>query len=263
MQSELRIARELQHAMLPLVFPTLPQGVSSAESAIGFASAYQPAGMVSGDFFDIVPLSDTRIGVLICDVMGHDVSAALVTAMIRSLVEERGTEAVDPAHLLATINRALHRILRHGASETFVTAFYLIADATTGEVIYANAGHPVPLLLHRSRHAVAALGRKGTPGPALGLFAEAAYTSHRAHMAPGDVALLFTDGLFEVEGPGAELYTHQRLANAVRRKLDTPTPRLLPELIDEIRDFCGRSTFGDDVCVVGMEFRHPLPPRAA
>jgi sigma-B regulation protein RsbU (phosphoserine phosphatase) len=99
MEEELKMARELQLAMLPQTFPKLKSG--GKDGALEFFSFYFPCGAVSGDFFDVVELSDSKVGVFICDVMGHDVRAALITAMMRALVEDLSTAATEPGHLLA------------------------------------------------------------------------------------------------------------------------------------------------------------------
>ena len=95
-EEEMKMARELQLAMLPQKFPAVPPNRPPQESALKFFSFFLPSGTVSGDFFDVVALSDTSVGVFICDVMGHDVRAALVTAMIRALVEDLSLGAADP-----------------------------------------------------------------------------------------------------------------------------------------------------------------------
>ena len=100
------MARELQMAFLPNHFPTLPRGADQAASAVKFCSIFHPTSSVSGDFFNVVRVSDTAVGVFICDVMGHGVRAALVTAMMRALEEQLGEMADDPGALLTEMNRA-------------------------------------------------------------------------------------------------------------------------------------------------------------
>jgi len=253
MEAELKIAHELQLAMLPHHFPSIPPGASPRESALHFFSVYTPNGPVSGDFFDVIPLSDTAVGVFICDVMGHDVRAALVTAMIRSLVEDLSPQASDPGQLLTRINRILTRVFRRNESNLFTTAFYLAADVALSEMSYANAGHPSPLHLRRREGEVAPILSNGSLGPALGVFEHAVYRSCRCPMAPGDLVMMFTDGLFEVEGPDDERYSQERLLAAVRKRVEVPLPKLFTELLAETRQFSGQKNFADDVCLVGME----------
>jgi PAS domain S-box-containing protein len=253
MEAELKIAHELQLAMLPHYFPCFPPDALPSESALRFFSVYNPTGLVSGDFFDVIALSDTAAGLFICDVMGHDVCAALVTAMMRALLEELGPQAHDPAQLLTQLNRVLRNIFRKSHSDMFASAFYLVVDVARSQMSYANAGHPSPLHLRRRNGEVAPIVSNGSLGPALGLFEEATYESCLSSIAPGDLVIMFTDGLLEVKGPDEQYYSQERLLAAVRKHLEVRPPRLFTELLAETREFSTRKEFDDDVCLLGME----------
>ncbi|HEY5769660.1 MAG TPA: PP2C family protein-serine/threonine phosphatase, partial [Terrimicrobium sp.] len=178
MREELRMAREVQLAMLPQRYPTFPAGVRAEASALRFSHRYQPTSEVSGDFFTVVRLSDETAGVFICDVMGHGVRSALVTAMLRAMVEELSSEASDPGNLLTRMNRDLRIILRESDDLMFATAYYLVIHTTLKRAWYAAAGHPLPLHLRRAPGLVERLGAgDSTRGPALGLFGEPTYLS--------------------------------------------------------------------------------------
>ena len=128
MEEELQMARELQIALLPQQFPAVPVGAMPDESALRFLSLYFPTGNVSGDFFSVFPIGDKAAGVLICDVMGHGVRSALVTGMIRGLVDEHSELAADPGQLLTRLNRALTVIFKQAGTTMFATCFYVVAD---------------------------------------------------------------------------------------------------------------------------------------
>jgi hypothetical protein len=128
MEEELQMARELQIALLPQKFPTVPADVPVQESALRFLSLYFPTGDVSGDFFNVFPIGEKAAGIFICDVMGHGVRSALITSMIRGLVEEHVQAAADPGELLTRINRALAVILKQADTTMFATCFYVVAD---------------------------------------------------------------------------------------------------------------------------------------
>jgi serine phosphatase RsbU (regulator of sigma subunit) len=256
MEEELRIARELQLAMLPRQFPRLAGRAASEKSAVEFLSFHQLAGSVSGDFFDVAPLSDTAVGVLMCDVMGHDVRAALVTAMLRALFKRLGHLAAEPGPLLTAINRDLTAMLKHTSATMFATAFYLVVDVGRSQMTFANAGHPKPICVHRDRREVESISAKGHTGPALGLFEDALYHSGHWPTMPRDFVMLFTDGLFEVEDPdNHELYSQQRLLEAVRQRAGLPAPELFNGLLEEIRQFSHQADFADDVCLLGLQLR--------
>jgi sigma-B regulation protein RsbU (phosphoserine phosphatase) len=256
MEEELKMARELQLAMLPQQFPCVPTA-GTRESALEFFSFYFPTGSVSGDFFDVVELSDTAVGIFICDVMGHDVRAALVTAMMRALVQDLSHAAAEPGQLLAQINHGLAGIFRQTGATMYATALYLIADVTNGELRYASAAHPDALHIHRQQGTVDALSSgKGNRGPALGLFRDATFPTCRRPLAPGDLVMLFTDGLIEAEGANQEYFSHERLTTAVRNRVHLPPAEMFRELIGDIQRFCGGAKFSDDVSLIGMEFKH-------
>jgi len=192
--------------------------------------------------------------VFLCDVAGHGVRSALVTAMIRALVEELKPLARNPGDFLSKLNGDLCSILSHTGTPLLTTAFYLVADWKTGVMLYANAGHPKPL--HVRRHAgqvVPVLNASGKSQPALGLIEDARYQSSEILLSPNDLLLLYTDGLIEVQSPSSDLYTQQLLHAAVCRLIQNPAPQLFDQLLAEVREFAGGASFADDVCLVGME----------
>jgi len=255
MEENLQTAREIQLAMLPQQYPVFPKNVSVEQSAFQFAHRYQPAETVSGDFFSISALSDTEAGVFICDVAGHGVRAALVTAMIRALAEELKPLARDPGLFLRKLNSDLSAILKSTGSPMLTTAFYLVADSRIGVMRYANAGHPKPLLLRRSENRIETLANaSGHSQPALGLFEEPPYETTETRLAPGDCLMLFTDGLYEMQGVNEELYSQQRLMVDVESLIQKPAGQLFDELLELLRAFSISHEFEDDVCLVGMEF---------
>jgi PAS domain S-box-containing protein len=253
---ELKMARELQLAMLPHEFPCVPRHKPRAESDLEFFSFFFPAGAVSGDFFDVIPLSDTAVGLFICDVMGHDVRAALVTAMMRALVTDLSATN-EPGELLAQINREVAGVFNQTGSTMYATAFYLIADVARAELRYASAAHPEPILLRRQRGTAEWLGHGPgqKKGPALGLFAEGQFPTYRCPMEVGDLIALFTDGLIEAEGADHESFSPERLLEAVRQRAQAPTNELFTGVLDEIKKFSASSEFEDDVCIVGVEVK--------
>ena len=261
MEENLRTAREIQLTMLPQQYPTFPHGVPAVASAFQFVHRYEPAESVSGDFFSITALSDTEVGVLICDVTGHGVRAALVTAMIRALAEELKPLACDPGAFLRKLNFDLCSILKSTGSPMLTTAFYAVANWQTGQLRYANAGHPKPLLIRRSLNQLEPLvNASGRSQPALGLFEDPPYQTSEIQLTPGDFLMLFTDGLYEVQGQNEELYSQERLMLDVRNCLNHPPGILFDELIAVIRAFAHNGAFDDDVCLVGVDYIGSVPP---
>ena len=254
LQEDLKMAREIQQAIIPQQYPTFPRSAEPSESALRFCHRYLPTGAVGGDFFSVVPLSDTKAGVFICDVMGHGVRSALVTAIVRTLVEELTPIAENPGQLLAQINRDLRAILKQSGSIMFTTAFYAVVDLETHRVYYANAGHPKPLLVHRASGEVESLRSADNSGsPALGLFDGSAYKTAECALQAGDLLLLFTDGLYDVEGPNQDSYNPDWLIGEVRRRAKLPAAVLFDQLLNEIKGASPDGQLTDDVCLVGVE----------
>ena len=254
MEDDLNMAREVQQAFLPQQFPTFPRKAAPEESALRFHSRYLPTTTLAGDFFHVIQISDTQAGVFICDVMGHGVRAALVTAIQRALVEELVELAPRPGDFLTAMNTSLLSILRRTRSPMFISAFYFVADVATGELRYANAGHPRPLHLRRAAGCVDPLDGGGMrPGPALGVFDDTGYVTHSTRLAERDLVLLFTDGLYEVESPRGEFYDQARLEQAVGHHLQRSADQIFDETLIEVRRFSATNTFIDDVCLVAMD----------
>ena len=253
-RADLEMARHLQQSLLPDTYPAFPRSASAAESTLRFCHRFCPAAELAGDFFSVLPLSDTRAGVFLCDVMGHGVRSALVTAMVRALLNNAAPRAADPGQFLSKMNRRLGGLLKPADSPMFATAFYLVADVAAGRLRYATAGHPPPLHLQRRAGQAAPLHVPPRAGPALGLFGDAAYVTSECPLAAGDVILLFTDGLLEVTGAGGqEEYGQQRLLAAARQSINLPLPDLCDALMAGVRSFAGGAAFEDDVCLLSLE----------
>ncbi len=243
-EEDLHMAREIQQAFLPQQYPSFPRKADTAESALHFYARYLPTTAVGGDFFHILPISETAAGVFICDVMGHGVRAALVTAIQRALIEELLDVASEPGTFLTQINRALISILKRTRTPMFATAFYVVADVSSGRMWYSNAGHPPALHIRRDEGVVQALsGLAGCrPGPALGMFERCAYTTYEANLAPRDLIMLFTDGLYEVEAENGDFFDQAALHESVRRHMQLPTGALFDGTLAEVRALRGRQT---------------------
>ena len=255
MEDDLKMAREIQFAMLPEQYPTFPRAASSSESAFQFTHRYLPAGTVGGDFFAVSAISESEAGVFICDVAGHGVRSALVTAMIRALTEELKPLATDPGKFLSKLNSDLHAMLKQTDTPMLTTAFYLMVDSQSGIMRYANAGHPKPLLIRRSASRVEPLANAaGKSQPVLGLFEGATYETSEVKLNPKDLVMLFTDGLYEVQDRKNDLYSQEMLVAGVQRRTQLAAPQLFDELLAEIRSFAADSDFDDDVCLVAVEY---------
>ena len=254
MDQELALAREVQQALLPQSYPSFPRSATEAESALRFSHRYLPEGRVGGDFFTITQISDTKAGVLICDVMGHGVHAALVTAVERVLVEEIHGFADDPGAFLGELNQRLHHFFEPLSTSMFVTALYMVIDTVTGVVRFANASHPQPLHISRAQHSVRTMGDISKRHPfALGVAKNSVYATEQDVVKAGDFLLLYTDGLCDL-GEDKELVPDdpqfiRLIQNCARQQGEA----FLDALLAQARQFAGQDDFRDDVCLVGIE----------
>jgi phosphoserine phosphatase RsbU/P len=256
MEADLKMAREVQQALLPHAYPSFPAAAAPGRSRLRFCHRWIPSHQVAGDFFTVIPLSDQAAGVFLCDVMGHGVRAALITTHLRGLLREQQALAGDPGALLGALNRRLQALLTRVGDLVFVTAAYAVADLQAGELRLANAGHPAPLHLQRGSGCVKPCPQPDGPGPALGLMPDFVYDTVRRPLAGGDALLLFTDGIYEVADAQGEEFGQKRLCEAVSARLLQPTPQLLDGLLAEVqghRAAPAGQPLPDDVCLVVVD----------
>jgi serine phosphatase RsbU (regulator of sigma subunit)/predicted ester cyclase len=189
LEQELRVARRIQQASLPMEVPTL--------EGWQISPYYQPAREVGGDFYDFFELEDGRVGVVVGDATGKGVSAALVAAatssMVRAVAQALGSSS--PGEVLAQVNETLFARI---PSNMFVTCFYAVLDPESAGLRYANAGHDLPYLRGRSSNDAEELSARGMP---LGLMPEMSYEENETVLDAGDSVLFYSDGLVEAHDP--------------------------------------------------------------
>jgi serine phosphatase RsbU (regulator of sigma subunit) len=252
MEQELIMAGKVQQAMLPQIYPAFAPQPSAESSILEFHHRYLPAGKVSGDFFHVSRISDHRAGVFICDVMGHGVRSAMITSMLRALVEELQSAADEPGQLLERLNEDLFAILRQNDETMYATAIYMVVDTANLRICWASAGHPSPLHL-RGHDSVELLPLpREKRGKVLGLVAATAYNTSETSLQPGDRLLLYTDGVYEIFS-GEKEFGISGVAAALRQNLALPTPQLLDKVLQSARTFGAAPDFEDDVCLLAID----------
>jgi sigma-B regulation protein RsbU (phosphoserine phosphatase) len=252
MEADVFMARQVQETFIPRTYPVFPEGVPPEASALRFAHRYLPATTLGGDFFDITRLSDSKCGILVCDVMGHGVRAGLLTALIRGVVGELGERAENPEHVLAEINHSLAPILERTGQPVFASAFYGVIDCARATLIYGNAGHPGPFIRRGDSSQVTHLAPPN-PEPAAGLIAEFTYTRQECTFNPGDLLLGYTDGVIEAPDASGQFYGDARLTSLLRASADQSAEEICERLVQDLSRYSGRTSFDDDVCVVAVE----------
>lgn len=260
MEEELTMAREMQFAFLPreeMVF------LHEDEPWLKVSRTYQPAQKVGGDFMHVMALGQDSVGIFIADVMGHGVRSALVTAMLRALVEEIGVLRRDPGEFLTELNRELTAILSQTGDLMFATAFYLVVDRQTGKTRYSRAGHPCPLVLRRKLGIAEVLEcRKPFAGPGLCVFEGARYGTAEAALDEDDVVLMFTDGLIEASVEGGEPFGVEGVSESLLKHAGLGLNGLVEGVVRDAAEFVQGTPFEDDLCVVGVNFAMSCAPRS-
>ena len=252
METDLRMACQIQNVFLTQTYPVFPRGVPAEASALRFAHRYLPAASLGGDFFEVVQLSDTQCVVLICDVMGHGVRAGLLTALIRGLVGELDARTENPAQVLAEINRGFMPIFQQTGQPVFATVFCGVIDTELQRLTYANAGHPPPLHLRRATGTVVPLC-SSDPEPAAGLVDGYLYTRYECPFDVGDLLLGYTDGVLEAADSNGELFGEERLTAITMRHGESSGQVLIDKVVSAVRGFSGREQFDDDICLLTVE----------
>ena len=254
MEADLDMAREIQLALLPRQFPTFPANCPPNQSQLKFNHFYRPSTTLGGDFFYLLSLSDHQAGVFACDVMGHGMRAALITAIMRSMVEELRPVAHDPGFFMSNINREFMTIMRDAEEFMFVSASYVFFDLEARRLAFSDAGHPNPLLINRLNKTVTRLRDRPEPlGPALGIMDKHTYPTIERPMQVGDGVLIYTDGITEAEGKGREQYGEDRLLASARQHLASSPDNLLAAMVSDSEAFTSGAGFDDDVCMVVAE----------
>lgn len=241
---ELVLAHDIQMAMLPRQFPDRPE--------IEMGATLIPARAVGGDLYDFL-LVDQMLWFIVADAAGKGVSAALFMAVTRTLFRAVAQDAATVASVMRRMNVEL---ARDNERQFFVTAIIGRLDLRTGELAYANAGHPQPL------HAKAGMNPRAVDGVesgiALGIMDDAAYSEGRAILDRGDVLLLFTDGVTEAINGRSELYSDARLEASFSATAAHPVREIVEGLVEGVNAFAGGQPQEDDITV--LAFRYLGPP---
>lgn len=252
-QTDLDMARDFQQAFLPRTYPQVPSAAQEDSLTLNFQHVYQAAMSVSGDFFDIIKLNDSRAGVLIADVMGHGTRSALVTAILRTLLHGLARTAHDPAMFLSLLNRNFHDTMRQTDQLIFVSACFVVLDTRDKTLRFASAGHPSPYIGNRATGQVEPLHGPLRENPALGLFPESEYREFIRPLREDDLLLLYTDGIIEAQNQDGVEYGRDRLAMAMRNHLDMDIAGFTQSTLESVLQFTAYQPPADDLCLVAVE----------
>jgi sigma-B regulation protein RsbU (phosphoserine phosphatase) len=245
-ESELKIAHDIQMGMLHKLFPPFPE---RKEFDI-YATLY-PAREVGGDLYDFFFIDDDHICFTVGDVSGKGVPAAFFMAVSKTLIKTRATREVTPDVVLTRLNQDLST---DNPSMMFVTLFFAILNVRTGEVIYSNGGHNPPYLVTRKGFCTPL---KNTAGMVLGVMEHATFESEAIFLEKGDKLFLYTDGVTEAINRNENLFSEKRLVDALTSCADMKARKLVEEISRRVEAFTEGMEQFDDITMLALEFNGP------
>jgi len=237
-EKELQIARDIQQSFLrqePAVCPGLDIAFLNISSS-----------KVGGDYYEVMPLGGREVVFSVNDVAGHGVPAALLMSVFRSSFIHMLRQGNGIAVTISHLNRLIAETTE---ANLYVTSFTCKVDAGGGALEYINAGHPPPLVVRGNETLALDAG-----GLAVGMFSAADYVVAGFQLQPGDVLIFYTDGVIEAANDREEEYSSARLAAAVRERRQLPAADLQAALLADIRAFCGRDEFADDLTLMIVKY---------
>ena len=245
LESELEIAREVQAQLFPRSAPEVP--------GLALYGVCKAARLVSGDYYDFLKLGENRVGLVLGDVSGKGISAALLMAAIQSALRAQfydGFASISGSHTssfstAAVVSRLNLQLYENTPREKYVTFFFAVYDAATRTLTYTNAGHLPPVLLRRGQ-----VYRLNVGGTVVGLFSPLTYEQVEIPIQPGDLLLAFTDGITEPENIYGEEFGEDRVLEVVRRALSASPQILVEEIYRSVSDWTGSPELQDDMTLV-------------
>ncbi|MFN2198130.1 MAG: PP2C family protein-serine/threonine phosphatase [Anaerolineales bacterium] len=238
MQIELEMAGRIQNKILPEKPPALP--------GWDIAATLEPAYETSGDFYDFIPLAYGKMGIVIGDVANKGLGAAIFMALCNSLMRTYATHfPIMPGMMINAVNERLNADTR---SNMFVTSFYGVLDPKLNRLLYVNAGHNPPIIV--SSHKGKPVDQLKPTGPALGIFETTSWTQKMVKFSPGDVLLMYTDGVTEAQNAGGDFFDESRLLHTLRTHKDDPAVKIQQAVLRAVNRFTGGGPREDDIALI-------------
>ena len=242
--AELDIAKHIQASMLPCIFPAFPE-----RSEIDIYATMEPAKEVGGDFYDFFMVDDRHLAIVMADVSGKGVPAALFMVIGKTLIKDHTTPGRDLGKVFTEVNKLL---CESNSEELFITAFEGVLDLVTGEFVYVNAGHEMPFICkaggefapYKIRAAFVLAGMEGMK-----------YRAGSMTLEPGDKIFQYTDGVTEATNVNNELYGMERLGDILNKNKNGTPHEILPAIKADIDKFVGEAPQFDDITMLCLEYK--------
>lgn len=235
---ELSLASELQKSFLPREYP--------ADLPLDFAHKYMPCEFVGGDLFEIIRLDQHKLGIIIADVSGHGVAAALLTAMFKSAFHHFAENCFSPG---ATLNKIHREFLETIHTEHYITAFYTVIDTEKMSCRYCSAGHPKQILQRKHGDAL----ELSTTGFFIGMFEETQFKDKKVKLYQGDRFFFYTDGIIECVNEHGKIFGKENLLRVIRKGADIDIAMLSNNIISELMSYTAELRFSDDITLLITE----------
>jgi sigma-B regulation protein RsbU (phosphoserine phosphatase) len=242
-ESELRIAHDIQMGILPKLFPAFPD-----RKEFDIHASIEPAKEVGGDLYDFFFVDEKNFCFLVGDVSGKGVPAAFFMAVTKTLLKVVAERTLDPGEVLTKVNNDL---AEDNESCMFVTLFLAVMDICTGEVRYASAGHNPPLLMAKGKNAewIPPLNEL-----VAGIMEDTNYTTKLMTMSPGDTLFMYTDGVTEAMDSKQKLYSEERLVKVMNRCQGQSAEQIIRTVENDLKEFTGGAEQSDDITMLAMQY---------
>jgi len=251
MEQELNVGHDIQMSMLPLTFPPFPD-----RKEFNIHAILKPAREVGGDFYDFFFISDDEICLVLGDVSGKGVPAALFMAVTLTMIKTQAVDDPSPASIVTRVNDELSA---DNPASMFVTLFLAIANVRTGEVRFSNAGHNPPYIL-RSNSSLDTLDQRH--GPIIGAVEGVAFREDQVQLEAKDTLLVFTDGVTEAMNSAQQLYAEPRLESCIGKSAGVPD-QLTVEILNDVEKHASEAEQADDITILAFQIEQAPQRQAA
>jgi len=243
--SELMIAKKIQTSMLPYIFPAFPE-----RKDLDIYALMDPAREIGGDFYDFFFVDKNHLALVIADVSGKGISAALFMVIAKILINNQLQNGDSPSQVLRIVNE---RLCENNEAGMFVTCFIGVMDINTGKLIYSNAGHNPPLLYKRSENSCIPITKPH--GFVLGGMKDVKYAQSEVYLYPGDILFLYTDGVTEAENTDGKLFSQGKLEEMILNSasMNLEIRDLVTDLRGKIKEFAGKAERSDDITMLAFK----------
>jgi sigma-B regulation protein RsbU (phosphoserine phosphatase) len=245
LEQGMAMAHRLQEALMPQQYPRV--------NNVAFAHKYAPAEAIGGDFFQIFGLDEDRAGIFIADVSGHGVRAAIITSIVKTVIDYIDISNKTPSDVLKDFNSRFRSVLGPLTPQIYATGVFMMVNGRDRELQVSCAGHPSPLHIDKTQMKTMPLVDLDDCGPAIGFIGDPEYPTVARRLDAGDIVFGFTDGIYEVLNEEQEMFGLSRLEQLIAANTRLIPRDLIQKVITETDEFMGSEQRPDDICVVTVE----------